>query len=170
MWFFLNWITYVDQKLIFDGNCLGQSKFNLIDQWSLPPHGIYFDSFIGLCSFYSNYFPCFESNIKPLHHPQYHYHCQILPLLAPIASFKSCKTNIVCSLLLLRYDSLKLIFVKINLPIDGMGYILIQPDSSPNLLVVIKRLYMFGTYVVDSTLANPHIIPVLFNSHSNYDY
>ena len=38
--FFLSRIEYGGHDLIADGNCLVQSKFVLIRQWPLPPHGV----------------------------------------------------------------------------------------------------------------------------------
>ena len=80
--FFLSRVEYVDHDLTADGNCPAQSKFALIRQWHLPPHGVSLLSFIGLCSFYNNYVSWFELNIKPLRCLYRLYHRQALPLLA----------------------------------------------------------------------------------------
>ena len=64
--FFLSRVKYVGHDLTVDGNCPAHSKFSLIKQCPLPPHRVSLLSFIGLCSFYNNYVPWFESNIKPL--------------------------------------------------------------------------------------------------------
>ena len=107
--FFLSRDEYFGHDLTADGNCSTQSKFALIKQWPLPPHGVSLLFFIGLSSFYNNYVPWFESNIKPLRRLQRLYHHQDLPLLAwsprLINVFENCKINLVTSPLLLRYDS-----------------------------------------------------------------
>ena len=80
--FFLSRIKYVGHDLIADGNFSAQFKFDRINKWPLPLDGMSFLSFIGLCSFYNNYDPWIESNIKPLRHLHRLYHHQILSLLA----------------------------------------------------------------------------------------
>ena len=64
--FFLPRVECVGHDLTASGDCPAQSKFQLIKDWPLPPHDVSLLSFIGLCSFYSNYVPWFENNIKPL--------------------------------------------------------------------------------------------------------
>ena len=64
--FFLPRVEYIGHNLTASGSCPAQSKFQLIKDWHLPPHGVSLLSFIGLCSFYSNYVPWFKNNIKPL--------------------------------------------------------------------------------------------------------
>ena len=54
--FFFPRIEYVGHDLTTGGNCPAQSKFQLINNWHLPPHGVLL-SFIGLCAFYRNYVP-----------------------------------------------------------------------------------------------------------------
>ena len=80
--FFLPRVEYIGHDLTASGNCLAQSKFQLINDCPLQPHGVSLLSFIGLCSFYSNYIPWFESNINPLRHLQRFNHRQSLPILA----------------------------------------------------------------------------------------
>ena len=55
--FFLPHVEYVGHDLTASGNYPAQSKFQLIKDWHLPAHGVSLLSFIGLCSFYSNYVP-----------------------------------------------------------------------------------------------------------------
>ena len=169
--FFLSRIKYVGHDLTANSNCPTQSKFDLIKQWPLLPHGVSLLSFIGLCSFYNNYVPWFESNITPLRRLQRLYHRQILALLACspqfIDVFENCKTNLVTSPLLFRYDSSKLTFLKTDWSAGGMGYILIQPDNSPASIAAIKLLESIGECLFDLTLSAPRLIPVLFNSRSN---
>ena len=75
-------IECIGHDLTTDGKYPTQSKFQLITEWPLPPHSVSLLSFIGMCSFYSNYVPWFESNIKPLRRLLRLYHRQILSLLA----------------------------------------------------------------------------------------
>ena len=131
-------------------------------------------SFIGLCSFYNNYVPWFESNIKPLRRLQRLYHRQDLQLLAwspqLINGFENCKKNLVTSPLLLRYDSSKPTFLKTDWSAGGMGYILMQPDNAPESIATIKYLESTGEYLFGLTLSDPHFMSVLFNSCSNFGH
>ena len=169
--FFLSRVEYVGHDLTADGNCPAQSKFALIKQWPLPPHGVSRLSFIGLCSFYNNYVPWFESNIKPLRRLQRLYHRQALRLLTwslqLINVFEKCKINLVTSPLLLRYDSSKPTFLKTDWSACGMGYIPIQPDNSPESIAAIEELQFTGEFIFDQTLSGPRLISVLFISRSN---
>ena len=125
--FFLSRVEYVGHDLTADGNCFAQPKFTLIKQWPLPPLGGSLLSFIGLCSFYNNHVPWFESNIMPFHLLQRLYHRQALPLLAwspqLINVFENCNKNLFTSSLLIWYDSSKLTFIKTDWSTGGMGYI-----------------------------------------------
>ena len=49
--------------------------------------------------------------------------------------FCSCKYNLVTSPLLLRFDSSRPTFLKTDWSAGGMGYIIMQPDDSPDSLV-----------------------------------
>ena len=80
--FLLPRVEYILHDLTASGNCPAQSKFQLIKDWPLPPHGVFLLSFIVLCSFYRNHVPWFESNIKALHRLQRFYHRQSLPILS----------------------------------------------------------------------------------------
>ena len=80
--FFLPHMEYIGHDLTTDGKFPAQFKFDLIKQWSVQPHGVSHLSFIGLYSFYNDYVPWFESNIKPLRRLQRLYYRQTLPLLA----------------------------------------------------------------------------------------
>ena len=48
-----------------------------------------------------------------------------------------------------------------------MGYILIQPENSPESIAAIKLLESTGGCLFDLTLSGPRIMSVLFNSRSN---
>ena len=58
-------VEYVEYGLTANGNCPAKSKFSLIQDWPLLPHGISLLSFIDLCCFYNKYYQRFETNIKP---------------------------------------------------------------------------------------------------------
>ena len=73
---FLPCVKYVGYDLIAGGNFPVQSKFQLINNWNLPPHGVSLLSLIGLWALYRNYVPWFESNIKQLRRLQRVYHRQ----------------------------------------------------------------------------------------------
>ena len=74
--FLLPCVKYVGYDLIAGGNFPVQSKFQLINNWNLPPHGVSLLSLIGSCALYRNYVPWFESNIKQLRRLQRVYHRQ----------------------------------------------------------------------------------------------
>ena len=79
---FLPRVEYIGHDCTVGGNYPVQFNFKLIKIWSLPPHDVSLLSFIGLCDFYRNYVPWFESNIKPLCRLQRLYDRQSLPMLA----------------------------------------------------------------------------------------
>ena len=131
--FFKSRVELVGHYLTADGNCPARSMFNLIKKWPLPTHGTALLSFIGLCLIYSRYYPWFETSIRPLRRLQRSFHHTQLPIMAwsrsNISLFVACKSNIISSPLLLRYDSSKLLFPNTGWSTNGMGYILMQPDN-----------------------------------------
>ena len=167
-------VEYVGHDLTANGNCPAASKFSLLQDWPLPPHGISLLSFIGLCCFYNRYCPWFETNIKPLRKLQRAYHCKTIPIMgwtpSLIQLFGDCKSNLITSPLLLRYDSSKPTFLKTDWSAGGMGYILMQPDDSPESLAAIKHLSATGECLFDVSLDGPRLRPVLFGSRSNKSY
>ena len=109
-------VDFVGHDLIAYGNCPTQSQFKLIQDWPLSLHGTYLLSFIGMRAFYNRYCPWFETNIKHLRRPLRSFHYALVPIMdqSPIHVFifNICKTKLVFSPLLLRYDSSKLVFLK----------------------------------------------------------
>ena len=99
------------------------------------------------------------------------YHRQALPLLdwSPqlIEVFEKCKNNLVTSPLLLRYDSSKLTVLKTDWSAGSMGYILMQPNNSPDSIAAIETLQSTSECLFDQTLSSPRLMPVFFNSPSN---
>ena len=172
--FFLPWVEYLGHDLTASGNYPAQYKFHLIKDWPLPPHGVSLLSFIGVCSFYSNYVLWFENNIKLLSCLQRFCHRQPLPILAwsplLIDSFESCKDHLITSPLLLRYDSSKPFFLKPDWSDGGMEYILMQPDNSPESLAAILHIESTGEYFFDCKRSGPRLMPTVFNSRTNLDH
>ena len=64
--FLLNRVEYVGHDLKADGNCPAKSKFDMINDWTLPQCGSTLHSFVGLVMFYHRYAPYLEMRIKPL--------------------------------------------------------------------------------------------------------
>ena len=87
-----------------------------------------------------------------------------------IQLFGDCKSNLITSPLLLRYDSSKPTFLKTDWSAGGMGYILMQPDDSLESLAAIKHLSATGECLFDVSLDGPRLRPVLFGSRSNKSY
>ena len=127
-----------------------------------------------LDSSYSNYVPWFENNIKPLRRLQRLYHRQPVPVLAwspmLIELFESCKDHLITSPLLQRYDSSKPTFLKTDWSAGGMGYILMQPDNSPESLAAILHLESTGECLFDCKRFGPRLMPVIFYSRTNLDH
>ena len=59
-------VEYVRHDILCHGNFLAKSKFNMIDDWSLPTSGQSLFSCIGLVNFNSRYAPYMEIRLKPL--------------------------------------------------------------------------------------------------------
>ena len=59
-------VEYVGYDILRKGNCLAQSKFDLIQDWKLPTLRQSLFSFIGLVMFYHRYAPYMETRLKPL--------------------------------------------------------------------------------------------------------
>ena len=121
-------------------------------------------SFIGLCSFYSRYYPWFETNVKPLRKLQREYHRQPIQILAwnptLIALFHDCKTHLITSPLLLQYDSTKPAFLKTDWSAGGMGYILMQADETSQSVATVRLLEETGEYTFNFSLDGPRLRPV----------
>ena len=88
-------VEFVGHDLTARGNCPAQSKFNLIQDWPLLTHGTVLLSLIDMCSFYSRYYPWFETGIKPLRRLQRSFHHAELSIMAwslsTISLFIDCK-------------------------------------------------------------------------------
>ena len=108
----------VGHDLTFNRNYPARSKFSLIQDWYLPSHEITLLSFIGLYYFYHKYFPWFKTNTKPLRKLQRAYHRKDIPIMGWTLPLINCfcdyKTHLVTSPLLLRFDSSRPTFLKID--------------------------------------------------------
>ena len=69
-----------------------------------------------------------------------------------IQLFLDCKTKFITSPILIRYDSSKTTFLKIDWSTVGMGYVLMQPDEYPISLMAIKHLATTEDYLFDFSL------------------
>ena len=87
-----------------------------------------------------------------------------------IKLFCDCKTHVVTSPLLLRFDSSRPTFLKTDWPAGGMGYILMQPDDSSDSIAAMNYLADTGEFLFDLSLDGPRLRPVLFGSRSNLPY
>ena len=120
--FFKDRVEYVGYE-----NFPTASKFSILQDCSFSSHAISLLPFISSCYFYNTYCPWFETIIKPLRKLKRYYHRKDISImgwtLSLITLFWDCKTNIVTSLLLLRSDSSRLNFLKIDWSARRMGYI-----------------------------------------------
>ena len=167
-------VEYVGHDLTTNGNCPAASKFSLLQDWPLSPHGISLLSFIGLCCINNIYCPWLQTNIKPLRKLQRVYHRKTNPIMnwtpSLIKMFCSCKSNLVTSPLLLRYDSSRPTFLNTNCSAGGMDYILMQPGDSLDSFASIDHSAATGEYLFDISLDGPRLRHVLFGSRANLSY
>ena len=84
--------------------------------------------------------------------------------------FCDCKSNLMTSPLLLRYDTSRQTFLKTDCSTGGMGYTLMQPDDSPNSLASITHLAVTGQCIFDVSLDGPRLLAVQFGSRYNMSY
>ena len=161
-------VEFVGYDLPTLGNCPSQSKFQLIEEWFLPAAGTSLLSFIGLCTFYDRYCPSSETNINPLRELQQPFYRVQLPLIAwspsLISLFRSCKSNLITSPFLLRYDSSKPDFLKTDWSASGMGYIIMQSDNSQEFVKALRHLVSKGECLFELSLDGPRLYPVVLVS------
>ena len=75
-------VEYVGHDLLRDGNSPASSKFDLTNNWKLPPTGQILFTFVGLISVYNNFLPYHEVRIKPLRHLLRQYYWKPIPQMA----------------------------------------------------------------------------------------
>ena len=91
-------------------------------------------------------------------------------ILSLIKLFNDCKSSLIISSPLLRYNSSRPTFLKKDWSTGGMIYILMQPDESPDSCVAIKHLAAIGECLFDLSLDGPRLRPELFGSRSNMSH
>ena len=83
---------------------------------------------------YNMYRPWFETNIKPLQKLQRNYHRNHFSMIgwtpSLIKCICDCKNHLAIPPHLLRFDSIRPIFLKIDWSTGGMGYSLVYSDES----------------------------------------
>ena len=84
-----------------------------------------------------------------------------------ITLFDDYKNQLVTSPLLLRYNSSKPVFLKIDWPAGGMGYILMQDNEYPQSLVTLTVLDNTGECTFDFPFDGSRLRHVSFGSCSN---
>ena len=75
-------VEYVGINLMRHGNTPAQSKFDMINHWTLPTSGQSLFAFIGLVNFYHRYAPYFEIQLKPLRRLCKRFYRKEMPMLA----------------------------------------------------------------------------------------
>jgi hypothetical protein len=112
--FFFARFEYVGHDITSYGNIPAQSKYDTIQDWSLPKSGKSMLSFFSLCSFYQRYVPWFEVGIKELRSMFHRYSRKAIPFIewmeTRAALFDSMKEALTSSPVLARFDSSKPVF------------------------------------------------------------
>ena len=166
-------VEYVGHDLTPTGNCPAKSKFNMIDDWTLPTNGRALHSFTSLINFYNHYPPFMEMRLKPLRLLYRQYLRKDIPLMAwspqLIELFQDIKRMITSSPLLVRFNPAKPVFLKTDWSASGMAWILMQPDDSPASVAATHLLKEKGTNLFDATMDGPRLLPVRFGSRACLD-
>ena len=166
--FLLDRVEYVGHDLLSNGNCPAKSKFNMIEDWSLPTTGTGLHSFVGLVMFYHRYAPYLEMRIKPLRVLIKKYFRSDIPLMAwtptLITLFHDIKVSITSSPVLARYDPSKPTFLKTDWSAEGMGWILMQPADDEESIKATKLLRETGECLFDLTRGGARLRPTGFGS------
>ena len=166
-------VEYVGHDITANGNCPAKSKFDMINEWKLPPTGQSLSSFVGLINFYHKYIPYFELKLKPLRQLCRKFFRKTIPTEAwtptLITLFNEMKTAITSSPVCARFDPYKPIFLKTDWSAEGMGYILMQPDESEESRAAMKLFKETGDCVFDLTKSGPRLKPVTFGSRACND-
>ncbi len=163
-------IEYVGHDITPDGNCPAESKFDLITDWPIPSNGQSLGSFIGLLTFYNIYCPFFEIRVKPLRALERQHHRKPIPtaLWTPplVSLWDELKLGITSSPCLARYDSSLPCFLKTDWAGTGMGWILMQPDTSAQSTLALHTLRTTGVCNFDLTMGGARLRPIRFGSRS----
>ena len=126
-------VEYVGHDIFCHGNCLAQSKFDLINDWPIPTSRQSFFSFIGLVNFYHRFAPYLELRLKALRKLVKFFYRNHIPPLAWTKEltelFKYIKFSITSSPVLAWFNPSKITFLKTDWSSEGMGWVLMQPDN-----------------------------------------
>ena len=164
---------YVGYDVLSSGNSPAQSKFNLINDWPLPPSGPSLHSFIGLVSFYARFCPYMEIRMKPLRKLCKKYYRKDIPALAwtqdLIQLFKDLKICVTSGPVLARYDPDKPTFLKTDWSADGMGWILMQPADDEESVRATTHLQETGECLFDLHKNGARLRPISYGSRSCTD-
>ena len=121
-------VEYVGHEVTKAGNCPAQSKFDVINYWTLPPTGKFVFSFIGLANFYHRHAPYFGIWLKPLRKFLKQYYHKPIPLMewTPelITLFSGLKNRVTSYTVLTRFDPDKPTLLKTYWRSEVMGWIL----------------------------------------------
>ena len=140
----------------------------MIDNRPLPTLGQSLFSFIGLGNFYSRYAPYKKIRLKPLCKMVKNFYRKPITVLvwsAELSSlFTDLKKNITSSLVLARFNPLKLTFLKTNWSREDMDWILTQPTDDEESIRAATILRKTGKYLFDLTKNGARLKPVAFGS------
>jgi hypothetical protein len=147
---------YVGHDITANGNCPASSKFDLVADWALPMNGQGLCSFISLCNYYHHFCPWFEVAVKPFH--------SLIWTPDLVSLFAKLKSDIVSSPLLAHYDSSKPCFLQTDWSASAFGFILMQPDNSPESISALALLRRTGECKFDLTFKGARLRPMRFGS------
>ena len=161
---------YVGHDITPSGNCPAASKFDMIQDWTLPTNSRSLMSFIGLINFYHQYSPFFEIRLRSLRSLYRQYRGNSIPLMAwspeLIELFHELKVCITSSPVLRRYDPTEPVFLKTDWSAEGMGWILMQPASDEISQKAVQTLIETGECLFDKTKSGARLQPIAFGSRA----
>ena len=161
-------LEFVGHDLTASGQHPARSKYQLIADWALPATSRALQSFVSLCGFYQRYQPWFEIHVRELRRLIKAYRGGALPLMAwspeLVATFNELKKGLTSSPCLARPDPSKPFFLKTDWSKTGMGYILMQPDDSPESAAALKALQHGQHDLFDVRKTGARLRPVAFGA------
>ena len=146
-------VEYVEYDILRDGHSPAQSKFNLLNDWTLSSSGQSLFSFIGLVIFYHRYAPYMEIKLKPLQALVKQFYRQknlsVSWTPASIKLFADLKVCITSAPVLAQFDTTRPIFLKTDWSSEGMGWILVQPANDDESQAASKKVLASGKCLFD---------------------